>query len=128
MMERSKDGDSCAGGESSKRRHRSKQERRRIALESLGPGVSVAVLARAHGVNANQVFQWRKLLRAGLLDVEPTSTELMPVRIAEGSCEERESTRPCSGTIHIELGRVRMRVEGIVDSENLRAILEHLGR
>ena len=127
-MDGTKDGDSCAGGESSKRRHRSKQERRRIALESLEPGVSVAVLARAHGVNANQVFHWRKLLRAGLLDVELTSTELMPVRIAEGGCEERRAVRPCSGTIHVELGRARIRVEGVVDSENLRTILERLGR
>jgi transposase len=110
-MERSKDGESCAGGEASKRRHRSKQERRRIALESLEPGVSVAVIARAHGVNANQVFHWRKLLGEGLLDVEPTSTQLMPVRIAEGACEERGLVRSCSGTIHIELGRARIRVE-----------------
>jgi transposase-like protein len=39
-----------------KRRYRSKEERRQIAEESLQPGVSVAVLARAHGINANQVF------------------------------------------------------------------------
>ena len=49
-----------------RRQFRSKQERRLIAEESLEPGVSVAVLARSHGVNANQVFQWRKLLREGL--------------------------------------------------------------
>ena len=97
-------------------------------MESLGPGVSVAVLARAHGVNANQVFHWRKLLRAGLLDVEPRSTQLMPVRIAEVACEERGAIRPCSGTIHIELGSARIHVEGVVDSENLRTILEHVGR
>src|ERR1700722_15382370 len=128
MMGRSKDGDSCAGGESSKRLRRSKQERRRIGLDWLEPGVSVAVIARAHGVNANQVFHWRKLLRAGLLDVEPASTQLMPVRIAEGACEERGAMRPCSGTIDIELGRARIRVEGVVDAESLRMILEHLGR
>jgi transposase len=46
-----------------KRIYRSKQERRRIAEESLEAGASVAVVARSHGVNANQVFQWRKLLR-----------------------------------------------------------------
>ena len=45
----------------SKRRHRSKEERRRIVEESLVPGASVAVIARTHGVNANQVFHWRKL-------------------------------------------------------------------
>ncbi|MEZ5364200.1 MAG: transposase [Bryobacterales bacterium] len=44
-------------------RRRSKQERRRIVEESLQPGVSVALLARAHQVNANQIFHWRKLYR-----------------------------------------------------------------
>mgnify|MGYP001553382120 FL=1 len=41
------------------RRRRSKQERREIVKESLKPGVSVAQMARAHAVNANQIFHWR---------------------------------------------------------------------
>jgi len=39
-----------------KRQYRSVEERRRIVEETLVPGVSVATIARAHGVNANQVF------------------------------------------------------------------------
>ncbi len=50
-----------------KRRYRSADERRRIVEETLVPGTSVAIVARAHGVNANQVFGWRKLYQAGLL-------------------------------------------------------------
>lgn len=50
------------------RRRRSKQERRRIVEETLAPGASVARVARAHGVNANQVFHWRRLYHQGLLD------------------------------------------------------------
>lgn len=38
-----------------KRRHRSKRERREVVEETLQPGASVAVIARRHGVNANQV-------------------------------------------------------------------------
>ena len=110
-----------------KRRHRSKQERRQIAEESLGPDVSVAVVARSHGVNANQVFHWRKLLRAGRLDVKPTGTQLMPVRIAEITGDD-SSAKSYTGTIHIEFGRTRIRVEGSADPENLRLALEHLTR
>jgi len=111
-----------------KRRHRSKQERRRIAEESLESGASVAAIARSHGVNANQVFHWRKLLRKGRLEVRPAlSTQLMPVRLAE-AIGENSPARTYSGAIHIELGRVRVRVEGPVDPESLRVILEHLGR
>jgi transposase len=114
-----------------KRRFRSKQERRLIAEESLQPGVSVAVLARAHGVNANQVFHWRKLYRDGLLDLKPPATQLMPVRIKEVMNQETDlsrSVRQSSGTVQIELGRARLRVEGSADPECLRLILEHFGR
>lgn len=51
-----------------KRRHRTKRERRQVVEETLQPGASVAVVARRHGVNANQVFHWRKLYREGKLD------------------------------------------------------------
>ena len=112
-----------------KRRFRSKQERRQIAEESLQPGVSVAVVARRHSVNANQVFLWRKLCQKGLLDVKPSSTQLMPVRIVSvvDNGEDRIAA-PHSGTIHLELGRARVRLEGSVDPGALRLILEHLGR
>ena len=33
----------------------------------------MAVIARQHGVNANQVFHWRKLYREGRLDVAPSA-------------------------------------------------------
>ena len=110
------------------RRHRSKQERQRIAEESLQPGVSVAVVARRHGVNANQVFLWRKLLREGRLAVKPTPAQLMPVRIAEVIEDRSGPARQQTGVIQIELGRVRIRVEGAADPATLRIILEQLGR
>jgi len=49
------------------RRYRTQTERRRIVEETISTGASVATVARAHGVNANQVFHWRKLYHAGLL-------------------------------------------------------------
>ena len=110
------------------RRHRSKQERRQIVGESLQPGASVAVVARRHGVNANQVFHWRKLLREGRLDVKPTTAQLMPVRITEVIEDKSRPIPQQTGVIQIELGRVRVRVEGSVDPATLRAMLEQLGR
>jgi transposase len=110
------------------RRRRSKQERREIVEESLQPGASVAVVARAHGVKANQVFHWRKLYREGWFDVEPATAELVPVQLTETSNHKPVVTRPCSGVIRLELGRVRVHLEGPVDPESLRVILEHFGR
>ena len=111
-----------------KRKYRSKEERRRIAEETLAIGASVAVIARAHGVNANQVFQWRELYHEGRLDPATASTQLIPVRVADVLSQDVRPAVSASGAIHIEMGKVRLRVEGKVDSECLRIILEQLAR
>src|SRR5580658_3263987 len=118
-----------------KRRMRSKLERRQVVDETMRPEApSVAVIARAHGVNANQVFNWRRLYQTGRLDEKPSVTQLLPVRISNDSrgesptVKERSVAGAASGAIHIELGRVRIRVEGSVDPKTLRLILEQLGR
>ena len=46
------------------RRMRTLAEKRGIVEETLQPGALVAVVARRHEVNANQVFGWRRLYRA----------------------------------------------------------------
>src|SRR5262245_44847267 len=88
-----------------KRRYRSKRERRQIVEETVQPGASVAVIARRHDVNANQVFHWRKLYREGRLDVEPTSAQLVPVRIAEVVSDEQPPAKLYGGVIVVEFGR-----------------------
>src|SRR3984957_13487526 len=45
-------------GAGERRRTRSLDERKRIVVEALAPGASVAAVARRHGVNANLVFKW----------------------------------------------------------------------
>jgi transposase len=47
------------------RRLRRIEEKRQIVEETLQPGASVAMVAQAHGVNANLVFGWRKLYQKG---------------------------------------------------------------
>lgn len=115
------------------RRHRSKLERRQIVEETFVPGASVAIIARSHGVNANQVFQWRKLYREGLLDVQSTATQFLPARIVDsGHIEQRQTeAKPNSeypGAIDIEIGSVRVRITGSADPNCIRAALEHLRR
>ena len=43
-----------------RRKRRSLQEKLQIVRETLHSQESVAVIARRHGVNANQVFAWRR--------------------------------------------------------------------
>ena len=63
---------SSIGGRRS-RRSWSDADKRRIVAEAVLPGASVADIARRHGVNANLVFNWRKLARAALSTAEPNA-------------------------------------------------------
>jgi transposase len=110
------------------RRWRSISEKLQIVQLTVEPGASVAEVARAHGVNANQVFKWRRAFERGELS-EP-SMALIPVTVASRGDEGRyieEAARPGSGAIHIELpGRAVISVESGADSSLLRSILESL--
>ena len=102
---------------------------------TMEPGASVAEVARAHGVNANQVFTWRRAFERGELgEAGAVSTALLLVTLSAG-CEpidsasetaeqDQESVR---GAIHIELpGRAMISVERGADPVLLRSVLESL--
>jgi transposase-like protein len=56
------------------RQYRTLEEKQRIVGEALAEGASVARVARAHGVNANLVFNWCRLYRK-----RPSCTVLLSV-------------------------------------------------
>jgi transposase len=96
-----------------KRQRRTIEEKRRIVEETLVEGASVARVARVPGVNANQVFGWRRLYLAGRLGGSQV-IKLLPVSVRENSvplatavraerCSSADVSKPSSGTIHIEL-------------------------
>src|SRR5246127_465181 len=68
-----------------KRQYRTLEEKQRIVGEALAEGASVARVARAHGVNANLVFNWCRLYRAGRLR-RRSEAKLLPVRVTGESC------------------------------------------
>ncbi len=126
-----------------KRRYRTAEEKRRIVEETLAAGVSVAVIARRHGINANQVFHWRKLYRAGLLtDSSPVlaarnrCVRLLPVAIAETDGEPKQvaesaqnpAARAAAAAIELSLPKGQVRIVGAVDAEVVRAVLDCLLR
>jgi transposase len=115
------------------RRFRSVAEKRRIVELTFEPGASVALVARAHGVNANQVFAWRRALERGeLVESAALATALLPVTVSvpdEVAVEESGQAEPpsTSGSIHIEFpGLVLISVESGADPALLLTILESL--
>ena len=125
-----------SGGVGLERRPRSRHpvaEKRRIVELTFEPGASVAQVAQANGVNANQVFKWRRAFERGeLVESAMASTALLPVSVAtpcettkhEALCQEAPVT---PGSIHIEFpGRALISVERGADAALLRSILESL--
>ncbi len=127
-----------------KRQMRSSAEKLRIVEETLAPGASVALVARAHGVNANQVFKWRRLQLAGELIEKrskrstATSARLLPVTVRDAEQQpgtvvveatpNPSSSRYTAGSIHIQFSKAQVRVEGSADASALRMVLECLLR
>jgi len=126
-------------GTKPKRQYRTIDEKRQIVEETLAEGASVARVARAHGINANQVFGWRKLYLEGRLGSASRAIKLLPVRVSESSPSLATTTSgECSpsavfskstpGTIHVELRHAQVRIEGSADPALLRVLLECLRR
>jgi transposase len=124
-----------AGSMHRPRRYRTLSEKRRIAELTFEPGASVAVVARSNGVNANQVFKWRRLLKRGELNEPATrATSLLPVilsspgELADARSHVDPERQPTSsGSIHIEIpGKAMISVESGADAALLRSILASL--
>jgi len=124
-----------------KRVYRSVEERRRIVEETLVPGMSVAIVARAHGINANQVFGWRKLYKSGGLEPKQGSSSkavqsrarLLPVRISSEPVQappqlatKADAVVSCSSSMELIFAKARVRISGRLDTVCLRVILESL--
>lgn len=121
-----------------RRQFRSVEQKRQMVQETLAPGASVATIARRHGVNANQLFSWRRQYRRGVLELvnAPTSEEsaLIPIAVAPiDTVQERSidiaSASQNTGRIDIEFsGGRRVSVWGQADLETLGAILREFSR
>lgn len=126
----------AAGDRSGKRRYWTVEEKRKMVEETLSSSSSVATLARQHGLNANQLFYWRKLYHAGQLgdslsEASGAAVHLLPVAVADEPVQEaRRDALPAermTGTINIEFpGRALVSVEGEVDADIVRVVLESL--
>ncbi|EHX49183.1 transposase family protein [Escherichia coli DEC12E] len=61
-----------------KRRRRTTQEKIAIVQQSFGPGMTVSLVARQHGVAASQLFLWRKQYQEGSLTAVAAGEQVVP--------------------------------------------------
>jgi len=111
------------------RQHSLEFKRALVAL-SLKPEASVARIAREHGVNANQVFSWRRLYEQGRLGVPALMRDagLLPVVLAPTAPAPSNDTANANGIIVLELGAVRVRIEGQPNAATLAQVLDRVLR
>ena len=91
------------------RRLRTNEEKGRIVEETLKPGASVAIVARAHGVNANLAFGWRRLYQKGLLEanIATPSAPLLPVKVTSPTVVPKRTYRRRSPSVPVPARKVR---------------------
>lgn len=61
-----------------RRRHWTTEEKVRIVEETHLPGQSVSIVARRHGISANQLFTWRRLMARGAFTAAQAGEEVVP--------------------------------------------------
>ena len=94
-----------------RRKRRSIQEKLQIVRETLQSGDSVAVVARRHGINANQVFAWRRAFQRGQLKARVGRRRKSPVVLP---VEIRDVPRAPDGVAQVPpplLSAERMEIE-----------------
>ncbi|WP_019938437.1 transposase [Bordetella sp. FB-8] len=110
-----------------KYQHHSVARKREIVEASLRGDESVAVVAREYGVNANQIWAWRKLYSEGRLDNGPvvagsSASTLLAVDVIE-EAPTQPVTASHGGCLEITVGQARLRATGAIDPELLRTAL-----
>ena len=142
------------GGE--RRRTRSLDERKRIVEDALAPGISVAAVARRHGLNANLIFKWIRRSREGWRDrrhgpakekpgvaasLDTIASAFVPVKLIEldapsapprydvAAKPARQTRRGARrGAMEISLPNgAKVSLDAEVDAEALRRVLSALG-
>jgi transposase len=110
-----------------KRRSFTAEQKKAIAEEALAPGASVSRVARAHDLNANQVFKWMREYQRKRHS-GPITPTLIPVLLSHTDTGPAlpEPAVAATGTIELHLPRGRICLTGTVDPAVLRMVLAHL--
>jgi transposase len=116
------------GPKARRRRYWTRDEKRRIVVESLEDGASAADVARRHDLNANLLFTWRRQL-----GLEPQEAKkiapILPVTIVSEAAVADASLSETAGRMEIVLSEGdRIIVWGDVETVSLSRVLKALSR
>ena len=103
------------------RRTHTLEFKRSAVKASKQPGASIAGVAMAYGINANQLHKWRRQFQGS--DLVLAEPQILPVTLSRDS--EPVDTRQTvpEGSIDIQLPKARLLVRGPVDLDVLQTVL-----
>ena len=115
-----------------RRRDWTADEKAEVLSACVAPGSKIADVERRYGVSRGLLWTWRRQAMNDL--AAETAPHFVPLRI-EGEAAEGKAIASAppsgrdqpAGSIEIEIGRARVRVEGAVDPEVLRQVLGLIG-
>ncbi len=114
------------------------EEKLRIVEETRAKGASVAMVARRHNLNANQVFAWRRQHRSGLLNSQAAKSDakMLPVKVSTptvlpteraAASQSPSDPKQVSRLIEIKLSNGHsIVVRGRVDTQALSRVIDLL--
>jgi transposase len=111
------------------RRRWSEETKARIVAESFAEGAVVAQVARRHGLRPQQVFDWRRELRAQWRDASTVEAPAFVPAIVEQVVASAQPVAPTpppaisAAAIEIEAGLFVLRLRGAVDGRVLATVL-----
>src|SRR3712207_4377663 len=108
------------------------EEKRSICQQTRAPGISVAQVARRHGLNANLIFKWLKEPRFAAAATMVDEPVFLPVAVREDRAPAAPMASPAGGTqgrveIVLATGH-RVSVAGPFDGEAVARLLLVLAR
>ena len=118
-----------------RRRKWSAREKAQIVREAQRSGAVLQEVAQRHGLHPSLLTRWRAQYRAAAPKTTHREARLLPVKVERRAQPPAQVARPGRlsesstkpGTIEIEFSAGwRLHIQGIVDTQTLRAVLQEL--
>lgn len=107
--------------------------KRQVVQESMVNGASIARVALAHGINANQLHNWRWQYRRGDFGSTTQGPILLPVQIQAAPASHNSPVQAIggqddaiAGDIELMFSTVRVVIRGAPDQATLRCVIDAL--
>jgi transposase len=102
-----------------RRRHWTTEEKVRIVEETYLPDNSVSIVARRHGISANQLFTWRRLMARGAFTAAGAGEEVVPVSELRAAQQQIRELQRLLGKKTLENEILREAVERVAAPKKL---------